>query len=219
MAQFQVFENGVEVNGQTVLALVEGMESDKTMALQILQENGITNPKQGEWYSQQSWLNAFKKISEDVGPYALYCIGTKIPENAQFPPEIISLETALDSIDTAYHMNHRGGEIGNYNVHKIPDGSFHFTCNNPYPCEFDRGIIEGIARRFTPEGDHITVNHDDSAPCRDKGDDSCTYHIERGRGQVFICKLKDFVQNKSQIFICPLYLYILFISKIKKEPL
>ena len=178
MAQFQAFAKGVEVNGQTVLAVVAGMERFEKKALQILEENGIKDPKSGAWYCQQSWLNVFKKISEDVGPYTLYCIGLKIPENAQFPPDIDSLEKALESIDVAYHMNHRGGEIGTYKFHKSSDGSMYFTCNNPYPCEFDRGIIEGIAKRFILEEDYLTVKHDDSAPCRDKNGNSCTYHIE-----------------------------------------
>lgn len=178
MAQFQAFANGVEVNGQTVLTIVKGMEHFEKKALQILADNGIENPRSGEWYCQQSWLDAFKQISETIGPYALYCIGTKIPENAQFPPDIDSFEKALEAIDIAYHMNHRGGEIGNYNFHKSPDGSLHFTCNNPYPCEFDRGIIERMAKKFTNDRRHIVVKHDDSVPCRDKGADSCTYHIE-----------------------------------------
>lgn len=178
MAQFKAFADGVEINGQTVLAFIHGMESSKQRALQILHENGIINPQPGKWYSQQSWLSAFQKIAENVGPYALYCIGTKIPENAQFPPEINSLEAALASIDTAYHMNHRGGEIGNYRFHKSPDGSLHITAHNPYPCEFDRGLIEGIARQYTPAGHYIVVKHDDNVPCRENGADSCSYRIE-----------------------------------------
>jgi hypothetical protein len=34
-------------------------------------------------------------------------IGKSIPENAQFPPEINSIEAGLQAIDVAYHMNHR----------------------------------------------------------------------------------------------------------------
>lgn len=178
MTQFQPFAKDVEVNGQTVLAVVKGMHPFEDKALAILAENGIHTPQAGQWYSQLSWLNAFKKIAEEIGPYALYCIGTKIPETAQFPDDIDSLAKALESIDVAYHMNHRGGDIGHYHFHQPPDGPMSFTCINPYPCEFDRGIIEGIARQFTPAGLHITVKHADEAPCRDKGADSCTYHIE-----------------------------------------
>jgi len=178
MTQFQAVTPDIEVNGQTVIAFIAGMEHYQHRALEILERNGIANPRPGEWYSQQAWLNAFKTIAEEVGPYTLYCIGTKIPEHAQFPDGIDSLESALRSIDIAYHLNHRGGEIGSYQFHHSPDGTMHFFCDNPYPCEFDRGIIEGMARRFEPPGRHINVRHDDSAPCRNRGDDSCRYRIE-----------------------------------------
>ena len=178
MAQFEAFDKAVEVNGQTVLSVVEGMEHFKDKAIKILAQNGIHNPKAGEWYCQQSWLDAFKDIAENIGPHALYSIGVKIPENAQFPPDIDSLEKALESIDIAYHMNHRGGEIGSYRFDKSPEDTLRLVCNNPYPCEFDRGIIEGIARRFVPGGHHLVVKHDDTSSCRDKGDESCTYYLE-----------------------------------------
>jgi len=46
----------------------------------------------------------------------LFAIGKAIPESAIFPPEIQGLEMGLSAIDIAYHMNHRGGEIGHYNL-------------------------------------------------------------------------------------------------------
>lgn len=177
MAQFQAFEKGVQVMGRAVLAFVDGMQCSQNRALQVLSKNGIINVDPNKWYCQQSFLNAFKTIAEEIGPYALYCIGTKIPQNAQFPPDIDSLDKALESIDIAYHMNHRGGQIGSYNFYKSEEGLLLFRCENPYPCEFDRGIIEGMARKFTPKEHFLAVKHDDEAPCRDKGDQSCTYSI------------------------------------------
>jgi hypothetical protein len=50
-------------------------------------------------------------------------------------------------------------------------------CNNPYHCEFDRGIIDAMARRFKPAGSNIKVEHDDGCECRSKGAESCTYKI------------------------------------------
>ncbi len=75
MAQFEAFAPGVEVNGQTVLSVVEGMGTMRTMALQILARNGIPDPKPGQWYSQQAWLDAFKAIAESVSPATLFQIG------------------------------------------------------------------------------------------------------------------------------------------------
>jgi hypothetical protein len=113
-----------------------------------------------------------------LGQNTLFSIGMKIPENANFPPEIESLEKALQSIDVAYHMNHRNGEIGHYRYESVGPKSVKMVCQNPYPCAFDRGIITAMAKRFKPK-DSIMVNvmHDDSAPCRVKGGASCTYNV------------------------------------------
>jgi hypothetical protein len=192
MAQFIAFAPDVEVNGETVLSVVDGMGHFKEKAILFLKENGIENPAPGNWYKQQSWLNAFQLIAKTTGDFTLFNIGKKIPENAQFPPSIDSLEKALAAIDVAYHMNHRiKGEIlfnpqtgavkegiGHYRFEKINDKNMKMICNNPYPCDFDKGIIDAMAQRFKPAGVPVVmVKHDDTQPCRKKGGDSCTYHI------------------------------------------
>ncbi len=178
MAQFQALDSSVEVNGQTVLSVVEGMGSFKYKALKILEENGIADPQPGNWYSQQSWLDAFRAISDSIGGATLSQIGKQIPENADWPPDVDSAEKALASIDMAYHMNHRNGEIGRYNFETTGERSGIMTCNNPYPCDFDRGLVEAAAKKFAPEGAIVKVRHDDSKPCRNHGTDSCTYIID-----------------------------------------
>jgi hypothetical protein len=176
MAEFQAFEPGVEVIGRTVYTIVAAMGVTRSLALLILRQNGIDNPQPAEWYSQQAWLDAFRDISRQLGGPSLWKIGLKIPENAIFPPEIDSLEGALRSIDVAYHMNHRGGEIGHYTLQEFGANSAVMVCNNPYPCDFDRGIIEAMANRFRPHpGSAVRVAHDDSQPCRKTGGDACTY--------------------------------------------
>jgi hypothetical protein len=178
MAQFRAFAQGVEVNGETVYSIVDGMGSFKHTALSVLSENGIKDPKPGQWYSQQKWLDAFRNIAETIGPSTLFSIGLKIPENAQFPPEIDSIEKALSAIDVAYHMNHQGGEIGHYKFISIGIRSGKMVCENPYPCDFDRGLIEAMARRFKQkDAVRVKVEHDDKAPCRKRGANSCTYKI------------------------------------------
>ncbi|MFW9917657.1 MAG: hypothetical protein ACFFGZ_18800, partial [Candidatus Thorarchaeota archaeon] len=110
MAQFKAYEKGVEVNGTTIMAVVDGMGAFRRMANVFLTQAGLPDsivPDATHWYSQQRWLDAFWLISERIGPNTLYMIGTKIPKNAVFPPEIDSIEKGLASIDVAYHMNHR----------------------------------------------------------------------------------------------------------------
>ena len=192
MAQFEAFEEGIEVNGETVLSVVDGMGAFKDRSYKFLADNGIREPRPGEWYPQQAWLNAFKAIAQTTGEFTLFSIGKKIPENAQFPPEIDSLDKALAAIDVAYHMNHRkngkvmfdpsNGKmiegIGHYGFEKTGDREIIMACNNPYPSDFDRGIIESMAFRFKPSGvPMIIVRLDDSKPTRKKGADSCTFKV------------------------------------------
>lgn len=180
MAQFVSFADGVEVNGQTVLAIVNALEAGRATRFKILQKHGINDPNPNGWYSQQAWLNAFREISEALGVHTLFAIGEAIPENAIFPPEIDNLQKALSSIDVAYHLNHRGGEIGHYTLMDFNSEKriAIMVCNNPYPSEFDRGIISTMVRKFVPSTSYIyDVQLDPFKETRLKGADSCTYII------------------------------------------
>ncbi len=178
MVQFKAFMPGVEVNGETVLAVVDGMGFFRKRAYEILASNGIIDPVPGKWYSQQAWLNSFRRIADEIGPKTLNNIGLKIPENANFPPDIDSIDKALAGIDVAYHMNHRNGEIGHYHYEKTGPRSATLVCENPYPCDFDRGIIEAMSYRFKPKDSlNVKVVHDDSCPCRKQNAESCTYRV------------------------------------------
>ena len=193
MPQFKAFNPEMEVNGQTVLSIVDGLGIHKKQAYEILSKNGIDDPQPDKWYSQQSWLDSFYEIAVKMGSEALFQIGRQIPEDADWPSQIKTIEDALASIDTAYHMNHRlKGEvlfsprtgimkegIGHYFFEKTGARSAKMVCLNPYPCAFDRGIIEATASKFKPEdSDFIGVEHDDARPCRNKGEESCTYIIK-----------------------------------------
>ncbi|HCC08356.1 MAG TPA: hypothetical protein DEP72_09400 [Clostridiales bacterium] len=178
MAIFKAYSSNVEVNGETVLSVVNGVGVFKKQSIDILAKNGINDPKPGEWYSQQAWLDSFKEISEKIGAKTLNVIGKAIPANAKFPPDIDNIDKGLSAIDMAYHMNHRGGEIGHYTYTKTGDNSGKMVCTNPYPCEFDMGIIEAMAERFLPSDSiMVTVEHTDSHVCRKTGAESCTYVI------------------------------------------
>lgn len=180
MAQFVPFERGVEVSGEAVLAVVNALEAGKGTRLKILSKHGIVNPQPHEWYSQEAWLNAFKEISETFGIHTLFAIGEAIPENAIFPPEIDNLRKSLDSIEIGYHLNHRGGEIGHYTLAEFNETkrSAIIICNNPYPSEFDRGIITTMTRKFVP-GDSVIfdVQLDTTKETRLQGGNSCTFVV------------------------------------------
>lgn len=176
MARFKARAPGVEVSGVSMLALLNGMDTFRRMGIQILAKNGIVNPQPQAWYRQQAWLDSFEEIAEAIGPTTLHRIGREIPKNVYWPKNVVDLERGLASIDVAYHLNHRGGEIGHYRFSLESPGRATIFCDNPYPCTFDLGIIEETAIRFA-SGRPVTVRHDDETPCRDKGGESCTYRI------------------------------------------
>lgn len=178
MKIFKASSPSVEVNGETVHSIIDGMGAFKAKALKILADNGIDNPQPGKWYNQQAWLNAFKAISEQIGASTLNAIGQKIPENAKFPPEIDEIHKGLASIDVAFHMNHRNGIIGNYKYEKIDDKNVKIICSNPYPDEFDKGIITAMTRKFKPANViNVKVHVDETQNTRTKGGDSTTFLV------------------------------------------
>lgn len=177
MKTFVASSPKVEVNGETIYSIIDGMGIFKNTAIKILNENGITNPQPGQWYSQQLWLNAFRSIADKVGDSTLYNIGMRIPENAKFPPEINDIHIALAAIDVAYHMNHRNGEIGEYQYERTGDRSAKITCTNPYPDEFDKGIIYQMGKKFAPKGAAVNVIIASEMPTRSEGADATVYVV------------------------------------------
>jgi len=192
VTQFVAIEPLAEVLGDAVLAVVEaGRGAFRPMMLDILAANNLRDPQRGSWYLQQDWLDSFKAIAEKIGEDTLYAIGMKIPESAAWPPDVDTEAKALASIDVAYHMNHRiRGEvlfdlttgqmsegIGHYGFEPTGERSATMVCDNPYPCAFDRGIIEAAAKKFASRAFLVNARHDDSQACRNRGENSCTYQV------------------------------------------
>ena len=176
MAVFKTYDPKVEVLGANIFSIIDGMGAFKKMAYDILKDCGIEDPKANEWFKMQHWLDAFKIIYEKIGDSTLKVIGSKIPETAKLPPQINSIESFLPMLDQAYHMNHRGGEIGHYNYEKTGDREGTITCNNPYPCAFDHGLIQGFVEKFRGTGSIPSIKHEPGS-CRMEGSEVCKYRI------------------------------------------
>lgn len=182
MAQFKAYSPDVEVNGQTVLAFVNAVATPfKKKMVGILEKHGIKDVAATEWYPQQAWLSAFEEIAGLFGEITLLAIGKAIPKSAKFPDSITDLESALKSINDAYHFNHRNGEIGHYKLTQF-DAENHtaeMECDNPYPDEFDKGIILAIARKWKPKDAvrNIIVTIDNTRPTRSTGANTTYYKL------------------------------------------
>lgn len=181
MAQYEAFDPGVEVHGQTILhvvddALARFSDEYRTRARETLVSHGIDDPAPDEWYPQQAWLNTFEHIADILGPHLLDRLGEQIPTVADWPTNISTMEYALQSIDDAYQRNHRGGDIGSYRFEQLDDRTGRVVCTTPYPCPFDRGMIRAVARQHAPVEAFVFVEERGDA-CRRDGSDSCSYTV------------------------------------------
>lgn len=175
VTEFEAFDDNVEVRGAAVKSIVNGVPDTFTdKAREYLAEHGIENPQPDEWYSQQSYLNAYEAIVSDIGESTLRQIGESTPENAEWPPGIEGPMGALQSIDDAYHMNHRGGDIGYYEAEKVDDSTAVVYCQTPYPCAYDTALVKGTAGQFTDGYVSLTEVSDH---CRAEGGNECAYEV------------------------------------------
>jgi hypothetical protein len=194
--QFKVFEPDIEVNAPTVAAIIAGLGYFTNISRRYLSQVGIGSVVDKNlvldmdgWYSQEAWLKAFENIARQIGDRVLFNIGMSIPESAHFPSWVTDIQSAVKSIDVAYHLNHRknGQPLFDMETGIMYEGIGHYGCkplngkneilcvnNNPYPCAFDRGIITAMALKFEPGA---KVLHDDYRECRKQGAESCTYHV------------------------------------------
>lgn len=176
MALFKAYEPNVEVNSETILSFVNGLGVFKDSALKMLREHGIQDLTPGQWYLQQAWLDAFKDLNDIYGKNCIIMVARAIPQSANFPDDINTIEKALASIDVAYHMNHRNGRIGSYTFTQSGPRQGIMMCNNPYHCDFDQALIRAMADKFKNPSNMINIKHNESG-CRLNGANSCTYMI------------------------------------------
>jgi hypothetical protein len=195
--RYEQCEPGIEVNGESLGATVDAFKQYPAVVSKYLVKHGLVKTTNGKpdnvdrsaWYPLDKWLAAYHEIAREIGLNSLYTIGKKIPENATFPAHLSDIRAGLRSLDIAYHLNHRKNGvmmfdaatgvmlegIGHYQVELVgEERKATIVCEEPYPCEFDRGLITALANRFEPMAKTI---HDNSAPCRKKGANTCTYLV------------------------------------------
>lgn len=175
MAEYVAFEPGVEVRGITILSVTNSLGDT---SIPVMEKHGFYPLQEDGWYNQQAFLDMFRELKSN-NFLNLVAIGMSIPDFAMWPPEITSVHAALSSIDVAYHMNHRSGEIGSYHYTPTGDREGIMVCTNPYPSDFDYGLIYRTVQKFRDaDSATITVKRDDIVQNRKTGGDECVYHIE-----------------------------------------
>jgi hypothetical protein len=178
------------VNSLQVKAIIETI-SFRSTATDILAKHGINKPESGMWYSQQYWLDAIKEISERFLPPTIYSIGLTIAGYMTFPSYVKSFKMALASMNQAYtfskfisagnirysQSSKKYNAFNYYNFSMIDKKVTKIICQNPHPCDFDAGIISEIINRYPSKCGQVKVIHNDLAPCRKYGAESCEFII------------------------------------------
>lgn len=187
----------VDIHTSTIQAIMAAFQVLPSIALKHLKRQGIvatTSPDGGlvfpsEWVPMKAWVALAHGLVREAGPAAVYAAGLRMMEHALWPPHIHDIESAMLSLDVAYHMNHKKGGvvmfdpatgrmlegIGHWTIHRVQGTRrIDATCDSPYPCDLDRGIVTGAAIRFSPRA---SVVHERDGTCRNKGDASCTYQV------------------------------------------
>lgn len=140
------------------------------------------------WFPLDTWLALLDAVYREIGSNALFTLGTRIMANPKFPAWIRDIDSAIESIDIAYHRSHRKNGavmiddasghmlegIGHYKVKRVADRqTIEVTCDTPYLCEVDFGIVTGTARKFEPKA---RVVHG-PGKCRHDGSPFCRYSV------------------------------------------
>ena len=188
---------GIEVSALAIQAIFEGFQASSTLASKLLLDEGLgevgpdgqVRIERSGWYPLDRCLRVIEQISANLGDLVLYQIGLTVAESAVYPEWVKDIHDAIGSIDAAYHASHRregqpsldpvtGGlmeELGHYGCERVVGKSqIRSVVSSPYPCAFDRGLLSARARRFQ---ENAWVFHDDTRPCRKKGQENCTYLI------------------------------------------
>ncbi len=139
-------------------------------------------------YSMTKAIAALNEIVALVGPKKAFEMGLEIPKNVVVPPGATAIVSAMKVLDGGYHLNHRKNGvamfdpqrgmmlegIGHYRCASVADHSIMMDVSVPYPCDFDRGIMQCWAARFERSA---VVTHLDPSVCRKTGAPRCRYEI------------------------------------------
>ncbi|MCC6572799.1 MAG: hypothetical protein IT462_03320 [Planctomycetes bacterium] len=162
--------------GRSMNTFIDGVMI-RGVAREILAREGLEEIDPGAMYPQQKGLDVMRRIAEKIGAETLFSIGYRVPYNAEFPDSIRDVRSALGSINPAYRLAVLGTNIGRYEFSEPEQGRYEVLCENPYPCDFDLGIVTALVERYRGSQLYLISHAPDS--CRKKAGPHCRYRVER----------------------------------------
>lgn len=185
----------VEVRGEVIIGIKEVLNSTlgKTKGISLKSFN-LDTAKPNEWYPLKNLIDFFTSIEKSNGSMILQKIGIEVANSAVWPDTVQTTQAALESMNLAYHMNHRrnGQELFDYEKGVIIEGYIghdvleidhekqivNFICGSFYPSDFDLGMAKQVVKIFANNPvAALSVRRDNSKPSRKKGGETCTYTL------------------------------------------
>lgn len=178
MAQFVAHHHTAEVSGSSMLPIIQSIGE---IAAPVLHAHHLDHVQPDEWYPQQEFLDVFYDLSQGSyqATFNLVAVGMRIGDQAQFPPEVDSIEAILHTLDASYHRNNRD-QVGGWDVYATAPNEMICISSTPYPADLEYGMVYSLVRRFRPVGVNFTVYHEpdiEGEPNRKNGGDRCMYRV------------------------------------------
>ena len=167
----------VEVSGRNVLAILENMQAEDIRP--YAEKYGLTEIDPQQWYPAQDWLSLMNDLAQNTNfMQNIVAIGMAVAENVHLPPNMDCFIKFLNMWDDIYHMQHRGGEIGNHHVKKIDDSYYEVSFTDIYPDLLSYGIAHGFARRLLPKGTFVKIWYDENVRRQDENDELTVMYLQ-----------------------------------------
>lgn len=156
------------VRAANVRATLDAFNLIPTVGRTILEHHAlrIDDLRPDKFVPVQRWLDVLRDVQNAVGTNLVRQVGSRIIENADFPPTFATASTILEGLDEIYYLNHRGN-VGHYSVKRERDGAIVIRCETPYPRYFEWGLIEGITRNKRVHDVDYTTDFADGPPGSD----------------------------------------------------
>ncbi|HKG92192.1 MAG TPA: hypothetical protein VKA84_09885 [Gemmatimonadaceae bacterium] len=166
---------GTTVSGGNILSMLAAMGPFRRTGERILADHGIRDVTAEGWYPLDAYVRSLDTIEAKMGPNTLYQVGKEIPNHIMLPPGLDTFPVVIGSFEPAFAMNHRGW-AGVPISHRVtgPKSGVIISAT-PYPCDFDRGVIQGFFTKLL--GARLKVEHDPTKECKKKGGRSCTHIV------------------------------------------
>ncbi len=172
------YASNAQCSGGNVLALIAALGPFHARASKILVSHGIADVQADGWYSLQHFAAALAEIGERLGPATLFQVGARLPELIAMPPGLDEFDTVANAFAHAFELNHRHAGTGGIECRVTGVGAATIVSRTPYPCDFDRGVIQGFFRKLL--GRSVVTSHADDAPCKARSGGSCTHVVRSG---------------------------------------